>query len=183
MTARNALGLAEKESAREIATMVYGEVRPGGRFRFVNFGHPPPLVFSTEFRRFMNVNESRMVQFLPLGLQIPADHPDRKKYYSLDFRQTEFDPSALGQITLMSPGDVLVLYTDGVYDGRDQPGRELLETVMQEHYRQPARDICDALLDHAVRQDSRLRENGEEDLIDDKTVLVIKRIDYLKSQT
>jgi hypothetical protein len=54
---------------------------------------------------------------------------------------------------------------------------------MQEHYRQPTRDICDALLDHAVRQDSRLRENGEEDLIDDKTVLVIKRIDYLKSQT
>jgi len=45
-------------------------------------------------------------------LQIPADHPDRKKYYSLNFRQTEFDSSDLGEITLMSPGDILVLYTD-----------------------------------------------------------------------
>jgi len=27
-----------------------------------------------------------MVQFLAPGLQIPADHPDRKKYYSLSFR-------------------------------------------------------------------------------------------------
>jgi len=112
VTARNALGIIEKEGAREIATMVYGEVRPGGYFRFANFGHPPPLVFSAEYRKFMNINERRMVQFLALGLQIPADHPDRKKYYSLNFRQTEFDSSDLGEITLMSPGDILVLYTD-----------------------------------------------------------------------
>jgi hypothetical protein len=70
-----------------------------------------------------------MVQFLALGLQIPADHPDRKKYYSLNFRQTEFEPSDLGEITLMSPGDILVLYTDGVYDGSDRPAREQIEAV------------------------------------------------------
>jgi hypothetical protein len=35
-----------------------------------------------------------------LGLQIPADHADRRKYYSLNFRQAEFDASDLGQITL-----------------------------------------------------------------------------------
>src|SRR5215467_13722821 len=93
VTARNALGLMEKEGAREIATMIYGEVRPGGRFRFANFGHPPPLVFSAEYQKFMNINDSRMVQFLALGLQIPANHPDRKKYYSVDFRQTELDAS------------------------------------------------------------------------------------------
>src|SRR5215510_8493031 len=146
VTARNALGIAEKEDAREIATMIYGEVRPGGHFRFANFGHPPPLVYSLEYRRFMNINESRMAQFLPLGLEIPADHPDRKKYYSLNLRQAEFDSSDLGEITLMSPGDVLVLYTDGLYDGSDKQVRELLELVMREHYRQPARDICNALL-------------------------------------
>src|SRR5579864_1266138 len=175
VTARNALGVTEKESAREIATMVYGEVRPGGLFRFANFGHPPPLVFSAEYRKFMNIDESQMVQFLALGLQIPADHPDRKKYYSLNFRQKEFDSSDLGKITLMSPGDILVLYTDGVYDGSDVQARELLEAVLREHYRRPARDICNALLDHAVKQDERLRQNGDEDLIDDKTVFIVKR--------
>jgi serine phosphatase RsbU (regulator of sigma subunit) len=176
VTARNALGILEKEGAREIATMIYGEIRPGGYFRFANFGHPPPLVFSAEYQKFMNINESRMVQFFALGLQIPADHPDRKRYYALNLRKTELEPSDLGEITLMSPGDILVLYTDGVYDGSDQQGRELLETAMREHYRQPARDICNALLDHAVTQDERLRENGEADMIDDKTVFIIKRL-------
>lgn len=174
-TARNALGIAEKEGAREIATMIYGEVRPGGHFRFANFGHPPPLVFSAEYRKFMNINESRMVQFLALGLQIPEDHPDRKKYYSLTFTQAEPDTSEIGEITLMSPGDILVLYTDGVYDGRDKHARELLQAVMLEHYREPAKEICNALLDYAVRQDDLLRQNGQVDVIDDKTVFIIKR--------
>jgi len=64
VTARNALGRSEKESAQEIATMLYGEVHPYGYFRFVNFGHPPPLVFSAEYRKFMDIDKSRMVQFL-----------------------------------------------------------------------------------------------------------------------
>ena len=175
VTARNTLGISEKENAREIATMLYGEVRPGGHFRFANFGHPPPLVFSAEYRKFMNIDERRMVHFLALGLQIPADHPDREKYYSLNFRQKEFNSSNVGEITLMSPGDILVLYTDGVYDGSDQQARGLLEVVLRERYRQPARDICNALLDHAIKQDEDLRQKGDETLIDDKTVFIVKR--------
>ena len=175
ISARNALGISEKENAREIATMLYGEVRPGGHFRFVNFGHPPPLVFSAEYRKFMKIDEARMVQFLALGLQIPADHPDRKKYYSMSIRQREFDSSDVAEITLMSPGDILVLYTDGVYDGSDEQVREQLEAVLREQDRQPARDICNALLDHALKQDDLLRQNGDDALIDDKTVFIIKR--------
>lgn len=175
VTARNALGISERENARELATMLYGEVRPGGHFRFANFGHPPPLVFSAEYGKLMKIDESRMAKFLPLGLQIPADHPDRKKYYSLNSRQKEFDSSDVAELTLMSPGDILVLYTDGVYDGSDQYGRELLEAALREHYRQPARDICDALLSQAVKLDEQLRQNGDENLIDDKTVFIVKR--------
>src|SRR3984957_4939766 len=77
VTARNALGRSEKERAREIATMLYGEVRPSGHFRFVNFGHPPPLIFSGQGRKCIEIDKSRMVQFLPLGLEVPEDHPDR----------------------------------------------------------------------------------------------------------
>src|SRR5436309_11436129 len=66
VTARNALGRSEKENAREIATMLYGEVHPDGHFRFVNFGHPLPLVFSAEYRKFMKIDESHMVQFFAL---------------------------------------------------------------------------------------------------------------------
>src|SRR5229473_4273338 len=55
VTARNALGRDPNDSSREIATMLYGELRPNGYFRFVNFGHPPPLVFSNEFGKFMEI--------------------------------------------------------------------------------------------------------------------------------
>jgi serine phosphatase RsbU (regulator of sigma subunit) len=123
----------------------------------------------------MNINESRMVQFLALGLQIPANHPDRKKYYSLSLGQKELESSDVGEITLMSPGDILVLYTDGVYDGSDLQARGQLEVVMREHYREPAKQICNALLDHAVQQDDALRQSGDADVIDDKTVFVVKR--------
>jgi serine phosphatase RsbU (regulator of sigma subunit) len=175
VTARNALGMSEKENAREIATMLYGEIRPGGHFRFVNFGHPPPLVFSAEYSKLVKVDEARMVQFLALGLQLPADHPDRKKYYSMNLRQREFNSSDVAEITLMSPGDILILYSDGVYDGSDIEVREELEGIVREHYRQPARDICNALLGHALKEDDHLRQSGDEALIDDKTVFVVKR--------
>ena len=175
VTARNALGISEKENAREIATMLYGEVHPYGYFRFVNFGHPPPLVFSAEYRKFVELDKDRMVQFLALGLQLPADHPDLKRYFSMKLRTREANSSDVAEITLMSPGDILFLYTDGVYDGSDDEERQHLESVMRNHYQESARDICNALLEHATRDDDHLRQIGEEERIDDNTVFIIKR--------
>jgi hypothetical protein len=40
---------------------------------------------------------------------------------------------------------------------------------------QPAREICNALLDYAVKRDEHLQQIGEDDVIDDKTVFIIKR--------
>ena len=71
---------------------VYGEIRPGGHFRFVNFGHPPPLVFSAEYEKFMEIDNAQMVQFLALGLEIPEDHPDRNKYLSMAHRTRQITP-------------------------------------------------------------------------------------------
>src|SRR5467141_4130475 len=175
VTARNALGRSEKESAQEIATMLYGEVRPYGHFRFVNFGHPPPLVFSAEYQKFMEIDKSRTVQFLPLGLQIAEDHPDRNRYFSLDSVEDNGNSSNVAELTLLSPGDIFVLYTDGVYDGSDRKERQELEGVMREGHGQSAKEMCNALLDYAVKKDDRLRQIGEEDRIDDKTVFIIKR--------
>jgi serine phosphatase RsbU (regulator of sigma subunit) len=175
VSARNALGRTGKENAREIATMLYGEVRPHGHFRFVNFGHPPPLVFSAEYRKFMKVPSDHMVQFLALGLQIPDEHPDRKKYFSMQPRKRKLNSSDVGELTLMSPGDILFLYTDGVYDGSDEQERRQLEEIIREHYQQSAKDLCNALLEHAIKLDDVRLRKGEVDLVDDKTVFIIKR--------
>lgn len=45
VTARNELGSETDTSWRENATMLCGEIRPGGHFRFIAFGHPPRWCF------------------------------------------------------------------------------------------------------------------------------------------
>lgn len=174
-TARNALGITEKENSREVATLLYGEVHPNGAFRFANFGHPPPLVFSAETSKLLKLNENQMAQFLALGLQLPADHPDRRKYFSLNLRKRLFSPADVGEITLINPGDIMVLYSDGVYDGSDENACQRLESILRQNQDKSAKQICNALLDFAIQQDQFLRNSGDEALIDDKTVLIVKR--------
>lgn len=83
--------------------------------------------------------------------------------------------SDIAEITLMSAGDILFLYTDGVFDGSDEQDRLQLEQVIREHKDDPAKAICNAILEHAVKQDEYFRQIGEKDRIDDKTAFVIKR--------
>jgi serine phosphatase RsbU (regulator of sigma subunit) len=175
LTARNALGRDSDETSREIATMLYGELRPNGHFRFVNFGHPPPLIFSAEFRRFVELDENHMVQFPALGLEIPDDHPDRNRYFSMKLRKRLVDSSDVAELRLMSPGDLLFLYTDGVYDGTDEGDRRSIETIILQHKDESAKRICNAVLQYAVKRDEDLRSAGEADRIDDKTAFIIKR--------
>jgi serine phosphatase RsbU (regulator of sigma subunit) len=175
-TARHALGVSEQEGTHEIATMIYGEVRSSGHFRFVNFGHPPPLLFRAATGKFMSVDRRRMVQFLPLGLHIPEDHPDRSRYLSLEFRRGFSSSSEVAEMVL-NPGDILFLYTDGVYDGSGERERLVMEALLRERCQQSSKQICDGLMEYALRKDESLRHHGDEQLIDDKTVFVIKRED------
>lgn len=175
-TARNALGRSEDANSREIATILYGEIRSGGQFRFVNFGHPPPLVFSARYKKFMEIGKARIAQFLALGLEIPEDHPDRNKYIPVKLRKNQIKSSDIAEITLIGQGDILFLYTDGVYDGSDEKVKRDIEGIVGENQCLPAKAICNAILDYAKWRDDGLRRAGLEDEVDDKTVFVIKRI-------
>jgi serine phosphatase RsbU (regulator of sigma subunit) len=174
VTARNALGRDAHDESREIATMIYGEIRPNGHFRFVNFGSPPPLIFSAEYGRFMPMNTDHLVQFPALGLEIPEDHPDRNKYLSMAVRQKQVNSSDVAEITLMSPGDIVFLYSDGVYDGSDEEDRLRLEGIVRAHKERGAKEICNAVLDYALKQDQYFQQIGQEDRIDDKSAVIIK---------
>jgi serine phosphatase RsbU (regulator of sigma subunit) len=116
-----------------------------------------------------------MAQFPPLGLEIPEDHPDRNKYFSMTFRKKQMNSSDVEELTLMDRGDILFLYTDGAYDGSDKQSRLQIEQVIRDHKDEPAREICNAVLEYAVKQDDSLRQINEADRIDDKTVFIIKR--------
>ena len=93
----------------------------------------------------------------------------------MQLRQRRVKSSDIEEITLMSPGDILFLYTDGVYDGSDEEEYLKLEAVTRKHRLLSAKDLCNALLEHARTNDKRLQRIGEQDRIDDKTVFIIKR--------
>jgi len=173
-TARNALGRVIDTGAREIATLLYGEIRPDGHFRFVNFGHPPPLVFSAKYQRFMEIGKARIAQFLALGLEIPEDHPDRNRYIPVKLRKSRIRSSDMAEITLMGKGDILFLYTDGLFDGSDEKERRRIEEIIASFSQQSAKNICNAVLKYAATRDGELRAKGREDEIDDKTAFIIK---------
>src|SRR5260370_24731569 len=114
-----------------------------------------------------------MVQFLPLGLEVPEDHPDRKRYFSMHFRQRPAADSDIADLALIHPGDILFLYTDGVYDGADENERSALELLMRDTYRLSAKQTSTAVLDRAVSMNETPRHLDEPDLIPDQTVLII----------
>jgi serine phosphatase RsbU (regulator of sigma subunit) len=123
----------------------------------------------------MEIGWERMMQFPSLGLEIPEDHPDRNRYVSITLRKSQMTSFDSDEITLMNRGDVIFLYTDGVYDGDDEVERRVIEQIFRENKQKPAKEICNAILEYALRNDDRLRQIGEPDRIDDKTVFIIKR--------
>jgi hypothetical protein len=58
----------------------------------------------------------------------------------MKLRARDANSSDVAEITLMSPGDLLFLYTAGVHDGSDDEERQRLERVMREHDQQSAGD-------------------------------------------
>jgi hypothetical protein len=102
--AKSELGFETDESWRENATTFCGGIRPRGHFRFLDFGHLPPLLFSAAYKTSCN--------FLPLGMAIAEDHPDRTRFLLTTMRPREMDSSDMTEITLMSPGYIFVMYTD-----------------------------------------------------------------------
>jgi len=89
-------------------------------------------------------------------------------------RQRQINASNIAEITLMSPGDIVFLYSDGVYDGSDIEARLRIERIVRDHKDRPAREICNLILDYALTQDEHFRQIGEQDLTDDKTAFIIK---------
>ncbi len=125
---------------------------PSGRLVWVRAGHEPALLYRAQEDRF----ESLMGEgATPLGLDPDAVFP-------------------ANELAGLVPGDILVLYTDGLTEARNPQGamfgRERIETRIRAHARQSARRIRNALLD-AVKD--HIAATGVED---DVTLVVAKLV-------
>lgn len=114
---------------------------------FCNAGHNPPIL-----RRADGRMEALMEGGLALGIVPGATYEDRP-------------------LTLR-PGDVLVLYTDGITEAMDrakqQFGQPRLEALIERLHTRSAQEILDAIVGAA------LEWSGEAEQSDDLTVIVVK---------
>jgi serine/threonine protein phosphatase PrpC len=131
---------------------------------FLSAGHPPPVVYSREFDQIVDIFPDRLITFYPLGLFPSEDHVDRRKIDPDGVAKKRY---TVNHIKLLSPGDILVLYTDGLQehaDGRYFPDR--LQDVLRRERDRPAREIFAAIRDG-------LRECAQPE--DDISIVIVKR--------
>ena len=130
-------------SFHKFLTMIYGEISDEGKFRFISAGHPPPAVFSREYERFMAISKELLVSFPPVGMFPSRNDPDARRYRS---RYGYKENYAVNEIKLLSPGDILLLYTDGLSEhaqGEFFPGA--VERLLGASAHLPASGICERL--------------------------------------
>ncbi len=156
--------LAADPDRASFITLLYGEISHTGRFRFVNAGHPSPLVFSKEYDCFVDISASRLVSYPPIGLQPTEDHADASHYErTLGYKKRY----KVNELNLMGRGDVLLLYTDGLIDSFSPFEKARLERAVSHVKEGSAKDICEGILEArrtAVPQ------------TDDLTLVVIKHL-------
>jgi serine phosphatase RsbU (regulator of sigma subunit) len=130
-------------------TLFYAVYEPrGGTLSFVNAGQNPPLL-----RRRSGRYERLTATGVALGM---------------------FEGSTFGEArTRLDPGDVLLLYSDGITEAEDQHGQPLeesgLELIVERHAGAPAA----ALAAHVLTEVEA--HAGQPRFADDLTILVLKR--------
>lgn len=136
--------LAAEMDAASFVTLIYGEISNSGRFRFVSAGHPPPLVFSREYDRFVDISADRLVSYPPIGLQVSEEDADARLYRpALGYRKHY----TVNELNLMGQGDVLLLYTDGLLDPFSAYTQEQLERAVSRAHDGTAKTICEAIIE------------------------------------
>jgi sigma-B regulation protein RsbU (phosphoserine phosphatase) len=128
-------------------SMFYGELEPNGNFIYVNAGHPPPFYLAASGR----------VERLTEGGPVLGPVPDTG--YERGFVR-------------LRPGDLVMLYTDGIIEAEDDAGREwrageLIELLRRERTR-PAAEIVDSVFTAVAEY------TGGAPPHDDRTVVVVR---------
>ena len=149
LTRANALLCADASDGMFV-TLVHAQLLPDGAVRYANGGHNPPLLVCADGR----------VDTLPrTGILVGWDDSAR------------YGEAELG----LSPGDALVLYTDGVTEARSESGSEYGEERLEALLRAlvPGGASADAVV-RAIRSDLEAFV-GSAEAFDDATVLVARR--------
>ena len=138
--------LLEDLQDERFITMALAQIKKDGETRLINAGHPPAIVVSNNSVKTLHAS------CIPLGLQE--------------------DPDCKVQTTNLRKGDLLVIYTDGVIEARNEKGEEygmdrFSELILKNEHLS-AEEIVKTI------QRSLTEFMGEMPLHDDTTVVVLK---------
>jgi len=131
------------------ASLFYGQLLPDGKLRYFNAGHPPALWWQTN---------GKVTELETTGLILTSILPQE----GTEVKEVE-----------LSPGDRLLVFTDGIYEALDPSGREFerenLARFLEQSGDVPVSEALDQLLER-VRAHCAGRP-----VDDDATVLLIER--------
>lgn len=146
--------LNKSRLATKFVSLFYGEFEANGEVIYVNAGHPGPLHLHARTRSFSELESTGMV----LGPSPNAAYGRRA--------------------AKMEPGDLLLLYTDGIVEAHDQKGREFgldrVRRILLDYRKRSARETAEKLM--AAVQEFAAGRPAE----DDRTVVVIRRTGRLR---
>jgi len=138
--------LTRRQIDARYATLLYGQLSPGGKLMFCNAGHNPPLIYGADGLRRIETGG------MPVGL-------------------FEMAPYSCDTLT-MKPGDLLVLYSDGVTEAQNLAGEEFGEARLVQVMERYARGGADIVLDQIISAVKEFAHGAEQ--YDDVTALVVK---------
>jgi sigma-B regulation protein RsbU (phosphoserine phosphatase) len=141
--------LNKSRLATKFVSLFYAEFEANGEIIYVNAGHPGPIHLQARTRSFSEMESTGMV----LG-------PSPNAVYGR-------------RAAKMEPGDLLLLYTDGIVEAHDSRGREFgldrVRRILLDYRKRSARETTEKLM-------SAVREFGAgRPAEDDRTVVVVRR--------
>jgi len=141
--------LADNIPANRFVTLFYAELDPGsGALSFLNAGHNPPLIVHAA-----GTVEQLASGGLPLGIKPDADYREGR--------------------TQLQPGDVLVIYSDGVTEAVSPTGEEFGPTRL---YEVVSRNVTSSAAGIRDRIESALTKFSQGTAAaDDITLVIVKR--------
>jgi len=159
-------------SISKFITLLYGEIDDRGKFRFINAGHPAPIVFSYKKNKVFRIDKKSIINFPPIGTLPSKEDIDSIKNFSRLGYKRKYSSN---EIELMGNGDIMILYTDGFCEHNKNMKNfyieERLEEVLIKIKNKNAKEIFDLL---------------KEDIInfskpdDDLSLVIIKRNLYIE---
>lgn len=151
MTAINRIVYPDLKATESFMTMFCALYEPRtANFKYCNAGHNPPIRHSKDSENCIQLE----IGGIPIGMFPDAD------YYSDEF--------------IMKKDDVIVMYTDGIIEARDENdiefGYDRLCELINKNSSKTSKEIADNILS-AV-----LRHTGDSSLSDDITIVVLKKV-------